>query len=117
MPIAIPILEEDSVELIINPWVACAQQYCHLLRAVRMNVELVDVAGLAADLVIFRCENLRNPVHFDYADSILYFKVLGLKLVEVHGRPFRTSGRLDESAQVVGNWPFDVVAVGLAHKK
>jgi hypothetical protein len=82
-----------------------------------MNVKLVDIPRFAAYFFVLGSHNSRHTIDFHNTDPILNFKVLGLELVEVHGRAFGASRGIDERAEVVRNGSFNVVPVGLAHGK
>ena len=63
VPIAVPVFEEDPIELVIVPRVRRAQVDSHALGRIWMNEEIMHTARLDRDLAIFRSNAADYPIH------------------------------------------------------
>ena len=83
MPIPIPVLEEDAIELVIFSRIARAQIHSHVLGAVGVDEETVDLPRFRGDFAIGTGHSMRYTVPFNAHEAGLDFEILGLVVVEV----------------------------------
>lgn len=117
VPIAVPVLEEDPIELVVIPGVRCTQVDSHVLGRIWVNEEIMHTTRLDRDLAIFWGDATDNAVHRDTEYSILDAEVLSLKLVKMRRRTLWSIGTVDELAQVLWDRSFNSMAVCLAEEK
>lgn len=117
MPISVPVLEENPVELAIHACVGCAQVDGHRPRRVRVDEELMNRARFHRDLAVFARYSSAGSVDFNPHYPAFDAKILGLELMEMEEGPSGTVGAIYEGAQVGGNGPREVVFVGLAKEE
>lgn len=117
MPVAIPVLEKDAVELVVHPTVRRAEEDRHLPGRVRVNIEFVDTAGLNRHLAVAWVYLAVLAIDLDAHNTGLDPEVLGLELVEVEEGALGSLGRVDQPPEVVWDGPIQVVLVGLAEEK
>lgn len=117
MPIPIPVLEENPIELEIHARVRRAQVDGHLPRRVRLDEKLMDGARFHGDLAVVARYPSGGAVDFNPHQAPFDAKILGLKLMKMQRRAFGTVGPIYEGAQVGWNGPDEVVLVGLPKEK
>ena len=83
MTIAIPILEEHSVDLVILARITRAQVHGHVLRAFWRNEESMDLPRFGRYLTVGRGDFAGYTITLDTHESGLDFEILGLVVVEV----------------------------------
>ena len=118
MPVPVPILKEDAIELIIHSRVRRAQINRHIALRIRMDEEPMDRARLDRDLSVIARDHLRRPVDHDAHEPRLDAEILRLELMEVQQGPLGSVGAIEKFAEVgrdVGAG--EVVLVGLAEEE
>lgn len=117
MPVTIPILKKDSVELVVQPTIRRTQVHSHVTRRVWMDVEAVDSTCFDRHLAIFRVHLAVLTINLDAHDARLHPEIFGLELVEMQQGALGPPGRLDEFAQVFRDRSIELVLVGLAKEE
>ena len=118
VPVPIPILKEDAIELIIHPGVRSAQVNRHITPRLRMDEEAMDRTRLHRDLAVVARDRFRRAVDYDAHQPGLDAEILRLELVEVQERALGFVGAVEEGAKVrrdVG--AREVMFVGLAEEE
>lgn len=117
MPVPIPVLEEDAVQLVVETTLGGAEVDCHVARRLWVDIEAVDAPGLDRHLAVLRVDLAVLTVALDAHDARLDPEVLCLELVEVQQRALGPTGRLDQPTQVVGDRPVQLVLVRLTEEE
>lgn len=86
VPVPIPVLKEDTIELIVHARVRRTQVDRHDLAAVVVHEEAMDASCLDRDLAILGRHPTQLAVDLDAHDARLDLEVLGLVAVEVQWR-------------------------------
>lgn len=103
MPVAVPVLKKDAVQLVIHAAIRGAQVHRHLPGRVRMDVEPVDAPGLDRDLSVLGVDLAVLAVELDAHDARLDAEVLGLELVKMQKGTLWPPGALDQPPEVLGH--------------
>lgn len=117
VPVPVPVLEEDTIELVVQPRVRGAEDDRHLHGGLGVDVEAVQGAGRDDELAVLgRLLVVLALVVDDAHDAGLDVGVLGLVAVDVQGGTLGLAARLDEPVQGRGDGGpcLDLVLVGLA---
>lgn len=117
MPVAIPVLKKDAVELVVHPAVGRAEEDRHLPGRVRVDIESVDAAGLNRHLAVARVHLAVLAVDLDAHDPGLDPEVFGLELVKVEEGALGALGRVDQPPEVVWDGTVQIMLVGLPEEK
>ena len=117
MPVTVPILEKNTIQLIVHATIRSAEVNGHQFRRVRMNEETMNAPCLDRNLTILWQDLSDLTVYFNSHDTGFNLEILGLKLVEMQQwstRPFRT---IDQSSQILRDWALCRMPIGLAEQK
>lgn len=117
VPVAVPVLEEDAVQLVVHAGVRGAEVDGHALLRVWVDEEVVHAARLHGDLPVRGGHALHLAVDVDSHHPGLDAEVLRLELVEVWRGTLGPVGAVDQLTQVVGDGALHIVAVGLAEQE
>ncbi len=117
MPVPVPILKKDAIELEIQPRVRRAQIHRHIPRRIRVDGELMYAPRLDRNLSILSPNLFPRPVNFDAHQASFDTEVFGLELVKVQQRAFWSMGAIEKPTEVVGYGGFDVMFVSLAEEE
>ena len=117
VPVSVPILEKDPIQLIVHSGVRGTKIDGHALLGIRMDEEVVDAACFHRHFTIFSSDAFLFSVDIDSHHSRLHAEVLRLELMEVGRGAFGPVRAVDQLAQVVGNGALNIVSVSLAEEK
>ena len=117
VPVAVPVLEEDPIELVIHACVRRAEVHRHVRRRVRVDEEPMDGARLDRDLAVVPRDRFPRPVDFDAHHAGLDPEVLRLEPVEMQKRALGSVGPVEQFAEVGRDFAHEVVFVGLAEQE
>ena len=95
MPIPIPILKENPIELKIHPRIRRAQIHSHIPRRIRVDEKLMDRTRLDGNLAIVTSDGFPGAVNLNAHQARLNAEVLGLELVEVEKWAFGPAGAVE----------------------
>ena len=116
-PVSIPVLEEDTIQLIVHARIRSAEYDSHVIRCGIVNPESVNVSGFDRGLAIFIGQLPDRAVNLHSTDAVFDGEVFGLKLMEVHRRTLRSVRAVDELSKIPRNRTFDIPSVGLSEAK
>ena len=117
MPITVPVLEEDAVELVILTRIARAQVNGHILGAFRVDEEAMDLSGFGRHFTVGVCDFASDTVTLDAHEAGFDFEILGLVVVEVEGGPAGTVRGVEEVFELLVGGCVEGVLVGLAEEE
>lgn len=115
VPVPVPVLEEDAVQLVVHAGVGGAEADDHLDGRVRMDVEAMQVPGRDDGLRVLGSD-LAVPARIvdNTHDALLHGVVLGLEHVDVQRRPGGLPASVDQVLQVGRDGPLQLMPVSLA---
>ena len=113
-PVSVPILEKDTIQLVIHPRVRRAEYDSHVIRCRVVDPECVNVPGFDRGLPIFVGQFSDHAVNFHGAYPVLDREVFRLELMEVHRWTFWSARAIDELPKILGDRTFDITSIGLS---
>ena len=112
-PVSTPILEEDTIQLIIHPRIRSAQDDSHVIRCRIDDPECVDMSGFDRGLPIFLSQFSDHSVNLQATYPMLDRKVFRLKLMEVLRWTLGSARAIDELPKILRDRAFDITSIGL----
>lgn len=113
-PVSVPILEEDTIQLIVHSRIRSAEYDSHVIRCRIVNPECVNVSSFDRDLLIFSGHLSDRSVNLHGTYSVLDSEVFCLKLMEVLRRTLWSARAVDELSQILRDRTFDITSIGLS---
>ena len=114
VPVSIPVLKKNTIQLIIHSWVRSTEYDSHVIGCRIVNPECVNVSGFDRGLPIFIGQFPDHTIHLHGTYPMLDSEIFGLKLMEVLRRTLWSSRAVDELSKILRDRTIDSTSVCLS---